>query len=119
MVQVAIVSSGQNTGSKPVQDPKMGGFVVLLALMAAIGGLLFGYDTGVVSSAMLYIPDDPEIGSLNNIFKGLIVSITPGMAGIGSIIDGPMSDTFGRKKTIMTVGVLGRVMSPLFTTTST
>uniref|UniRef100_A0A914UWE4 Major facilitator superfamily (MFS) profile domain-containing protein n=1 Tax=Plectus sambesii TaxID=2011161 RepID=A0A914UWE4_9BILA len=108
MVQVAIVSSGQNTGSKPVQDPKMGGFVVLLALMAAIGGLLFGYDTGVVSSAMLYIPDDPEIGSLNNIFKGLIVSITPGMAGIGSIIAGPTSDAFGRKKTIM-------VSSGLFT----
>lgn len=76
--------------------------------MAAIGGLLFGYDTGIVSSAMLYIPDDPDIGSLNDIFQELIVSITPGMAGIGALMAGPTSNTFGRKKTIM-------VSSALFT----
>ena len=49
--------------------------VFLLTILSAIGGFLFGYDTGVVSGAMLQIKDDPRINP-NTVWTELIVSVT-------------------------------------------
>ena len=49
--------------------------VFLLTVLSAIGGFLFGYDTGVVSGAMLQIQDDPRINP-NTVWTELIVSMT-------------------------------------------
>ena len=51
--------------------------VFLLTMLSAIGGFLFGYDTGVVSGAMLQIADDPRI-NLDTVWTELIVSVTVG-----------------------------------------
>ena len=51
------------------------GSVMLLTFLSAIGGFLFGYDTGVVSGAMLLIEEDPRI-ELDTIWKEIIVSAT-------------------------------------------
>ena len=48
-----------------------------LTFLSAIGGFLFGYDTGVVSGAMLLIEDDPDINP-NTTWKELIVTSTVG-----------------------------------------
>ncbi|KAH9508165.1 hypothetical protein Btru_054911 [Bulinus truncatus] len=73
-------------------------FVYYLACFATIGGLLFGYDTGIVSGAMLMIGD---YYNLNTIWKELIVSGTVGAAAVFALFAGFTCDYLGRKITIM------------------
>jgi len=55
---------------------------------------------------MLYIPNNAGIGSMSEIWKEVIVSITPGMAGVSSVIAGPTSDYFGRKRIIVVASLV-------------
>ena len=74
--------------------------MISLTFLSAVGGFLFGYDTGVVSGAMLLIEDDPEIQP-NTLWKELIVSATVGAAWLFALIGGPSNEYFGRKPTIL------------------
>ena len=56
-----------------------------LTFLSAVGGFLFGYDTGVVSGAMLLIEDDPDIKP-DTLWTELIVSATVGAALLFSLI---------------------------------
>src|SRR6185503_332101 len=48
--------------------------VVLTAAIAGLGGLLFGYDTGIIASALLFIKTDFALGSFE---QGLVVAAVP------------------------------------------
>ncbi|KAK0402252.1 hypothetical protein QR680_016233 [Steinernema hermaphroditum] len=113
MVSSASIAANESTDSvKPKHDPELNSFLFILAAMAVIGGFLFGYDTGIVSATMLYTPENAGMRPMGNIWKEVIVSITPGMAGLGCLLAGPSADKFGRRKIIMassflfTVGAL-------------
>uniref|UniRef100_A0A7E4ZU77 MFS domain-containing protein n=1 Tax=Panagrellus redivivus TaxID=6233 RepID=A0A7E4ZU77_PANRE len=69
--------------------------------MAAIGGFLFGYDTGIISVAMLYIDRNHGMQPVSNFWKELIVAVTPGFAGIGAVLAAPTADHYGRRPVIM------------------
>ncbi|XP_046456243.1 proton myo-inositol cotransporter-like isoform X2 [Daphnia pulex] len=78
-------------------------FVYVLAFFSAIGGFLFGYDTGVVSGAMLIIRKEME---LTNGWHEAIVSATIAAAWIFSLFGGYLSDRLGRKPVILAASVV-------------
>lgn len=78
-------------------DQKMTKQALQVAIVSAIGGFLFGYDTGIISGAMIYIKSE---FSLNYEWQEIIVSITVASAWIFSMIAGPASSSMGRKKVV-------------------
>jgi MFS transporter, SP family, arabinose:H+ symporter len=78
-------------------------YVVLLALVAALGGLLFGYDTAVISGATDFLKD--RFG-LDEFWKGWTAACTLLGCMVGAGIAGTLSDHFGRKKVMLLAAVL-------------
>jgi SP family myo-inositol transporter-like MFS transporter 13 len=72
-------------------------FVLRLALSAGLGGLLFGYDTGVISGALLYIRDDFKQVDRNPTLQEVIVSMAIAGAIVGAAFGGWVNDRFGRR----------------------
>ena len=101
----------------PSETPSGGNrrFVYVVAVVAALGGLLFGYDTGVISGALLYIKDDLALSSF---MEGVVVSSLLVGAMIGAGIGGPLADRMGRRMLVLiaavifAVGALGAGLSP-------
>src|SRR5215216_6489479 len=91
-------------------------FVNVAAAITATGGLLFGYDTGVVSGAILLIKQD--FAPLSDFVQGIIVSFLLVGAVVGALSGGPLSDRFGRRSTailaavVFAVGALVAALSP-------
>ncbi|GAA2097027.1 sugar porter family MFS transporter [Streptomyces albiaxialis] len=69
-----------------------------VALVAAIGGLLFGYDTGVISGALLDIESDFGLSSFGS---GVVVSSILVGAMIGAAGAGNLSDRYGRRPVLV------------------
>ncbi|MED4371792.1 sugar porter family MFS transporter [Bacillus licheniformis] len=74
-----------------------------LYFFGALGGVLYGYDTGVISGAILFMKD--ELG-LNAFTEGLVVSAILIGAIFGSGLSGRLTDRFGRRRAIMSAAVL-------------
>jgi MFS transporter, SP family, major inositol transporter len=87
----------------------------LVTIVATLGGLLFGYDTGVINGALE--PMKVDLG-LSATGEGLITSTLLAGAAIGALVCGKLNDTLGRKTTLTIlavlffVGTLGGVFAP-------
>lgn len=85
-------------------------YVIMVATIAAVAGVLFGFDTGVVSGAILFIRNQYH---LTNLMNGVVVSSVLCGALVGSFLSGTFADYFGRRKLliitslIFVVGALG------------
>ncbi|KFI68426.1 sugar porter family MFS transporter [Bifidobacterium magnum] len=81
----------------------------------ALGGLLFGYDTGVISGAILFIEKQMDLGSWG---QGWVVSAVLLGAVLGALFIGPLSDRLGRRKLLLisalifVIGALGSAFAP-------
>ncbi|WP_179351413.1 sugar porter family MFS transporter [Winogradskyella vidalii] len=73
---------------------KKGVFLLLIAAVSALGGLLFGYDTGVINGAQFYLT---EYFDLSDALKGWVVGSALLGCFVGAIIAGPLSIKIGRK----------------------
>ncbi len=75
----------------------------VMAAIASLGGLLFGYDTGVISGALPFIKQDFD---LSPAMQGVATSAVLVGATLGAACAGVLSDSFGRKRVILVVAVL-------------
>ena len=77
--------------------------VGLMALVAATGGLLFGFDTGVVSGAIPFLQQDFGIGS-----GQVELLTTAGLLGaiLGALFGGKAADRWGRRKILLLSGLI-------------
>src|SRR3954466_7698452 len=69
----------------------------------ALGGLLFGYDTGVISGAILFIKQDFDLSAF---MQGAVVASLLLGAMVGAAFAGPLSDRLARRKLIIAAGVI-------------
>ena len=78
-------------------------FLLVLGLIAALGGFLFGYDTGVISGALLYITPDLHASQFQQqaIVGGLLLG-----AVLGAICSGYLADAISRRWTKVVSGVI-------------
>ncbi|KAK3909013.1 Proton myo-inositol cotransporter [Frankliniella fusca] len=90
-------------GAAVADNSKMTALAMVLVALSANSGLLFGYDTGVVSGAMLLIKKEMN---LDTFWQELIVSGTIGAAWAFSLCGGYLTDKWGRRRTILTAAVV-------------
>ncbi|KAI9850034.1 MAG: Bud site selection protein 6 [Thelocarpon superellum] len=81
-------------------------FVWTLTVAAGISGLLFGYDTGVISATLISIGPDLSQRELTTWDKSLITSCTSFAALVASPLTGLLADRLGRKRVILLADVL-------------
>ena len=88
--------------SAPLTPPDRS-FVFLAAVIAAMGGLLFGYDTGVISGAELFFRKD---FTLSTFALEVIVSGVLAGAAAGALAGGRLADVFGRRKLLIATATI-------------
>jgi major inositol transporter-like SP family MFS transporter len=87
----------------------------LVAVIATFGGLLFGYDTGVINGALEPLQRDLNLTPLR---IGVVAAILLLGAAVGAAVGGKLSDALGRRRMILMlaviffIGTMGCVLSP-------
>jgi SP family myo-inositol transporter-like MFS transporter 13 len=99
-------SFGNSRNLDSIEETTPGSFIWLCASAAALGGLLFGYDTGVISSVLVVVGDDLDNRPLSSSDKELITALCAAGALCGALIAGATADKYGRKPAIWFASVL-------------
>lgn len=104
-VDAEIASNLESTDEKVTmtESKKTPCFVYMLTFLSAIGGFLFGYDTGVVAGALLLLK---ESFSLSSVWQEAFISVTMGFAAFFAIVGGYLNDITGRKPTIILASIV-------------
>ncbi|KAG8744530.1 hexose transporter hxt1 [Ceratobasidium sp. 414] len=91
-----------------IRGAPVGRLAILLAVVASMGGFIFGYDTGQISDILLMDdflkrfatcgdPTDASTCKFNTYIEGLIVSLLSIGTAIGALLGAPTADYFGRR----------------------
>src|SRR3954470_23050753 len=77
------------------------GLMMMAAAVSAVSSLLYGYDTGIISGALLQIREDFDTGS------GMEQVIASGIllgAVLGALVCSRLSERWGRRRTVLLIG---------------
>src|ERR1700691_1445571 len=95
--------NSEPAGSASARQAESTGFVYIAAAIAALGGLLFGYDTGVISGALIFIQ---KSFALTTFHQELVVSVVLVGAAVGSLGGGNLADHIGRKTNLLITSII-------------
>ncbi len=92
-----------STTSEAVSPPRLTGTLALSTVIAALGGLLFGFDTAVISGTTASLQSVYELGR-----GGLGFTVAVALLGtiLGSVVVGRPADVFGRRRVLFSIAVL-------------
>jgi sugar porter (SP) family MFS transporter len=91
------------------------GFIYRISTIAALGGVLYGYDMGIIAAAALFVK---RTFRLSTVMEEWVVSIVLIGAMIGAIVGGAVADRIGRRATLVWAAgifILGSGLAPLST----
>jgi sugar porter (SP) family MFS transporter len=89
------------------------GFIWRVSFIAGLGGILYGYDMGIIAAALIFVRDSFHLSTQ---MQEMVVSIVLVGAMLGAIIGGSVADRIGRRATLLWGGaifILGSVLAPL------
>ena len=99
-----------SSAAKPRVDH---GFLARISFIAALGGVLYGYDMGIIAAAVIFVR---HTFALSTVMEELVVSIVLVGAMAGAMVGGAVADRIGRRATLVWAGVIfivGSVLAPL------
>src|SRR5665213_452435 len=100
-------------GHKTANDGRL--IVYLAAVVSALGGMLFGYDIGVISGAILFIKNEFRLSS--GLEEIVVSSVLLGSLG-GAVLGGSLADRLGRRRLLVGtaivfgLGAVGAAVAP-------
>ena len=89
------------------------GFLTRISFIAALGGVLYGYDMGIIAAAIIFVRHS---FALSTLMEELVVSIVLVGAMAGAMVGGAVADRIGRRATLVWAGgifILGSLLAPL------
>lgn len=88
-------------------------FIRRVSFIAGLGGILYGFDMGVIAAALIYVRDAFHLSTWMQ--EVLVIAVLIGVM-IGALIGGTVADRVGRRKTLVWGGILfiaGSILAPL------
>ena len=88
-------------------------FLARISFIAALGGVLYGYDMGIIAAAIIFVR---HTFSLSTLMEELVVSIVLVGAMAGAMVGGAVADRIGRRATLVWAGgifIVGSLLAPL------
>ncbi|WP_081316960.1 sugar porter family MFS transporter [Clostridium tyrobutyricum] len=80
-------------------------FLKKISIISTFGGLLFGYDTGVINGALTFMTRPDQL-NLNSLTEGLVTSALLFGAALGAVFGGRLSDRYGRRAILKILAII-------------